>query len=104
MRPKYLWPVLLGLAAGCGGGAAVTDGGESSGESATAADAGGDATASASSDTTAEAAPAAPKPAPTPTVDRPMADDFELNDLDGNAVSLSGLKGKVVLLAFWGID
>lgn len=30
------------------------------------------------------------------------APDFTLNDLDGRAISLSSLKGKVVLLNFWG--
>ena len=29
------------------------------------------------------------------------AQNFKLNDLDGNTVSLAGLKGKVVLLNFW---
>jgi len=30
------------------------------------------------------------------------APPFELSDLDGNTVSLSSFKGKVVLLNFWG--
>jgi len=30
------------------------------------------------------------------------APPFELSGLDGNTVSLSGFKGKVVLLNFWG--
>lgn len=35
------------------------------------------------------------------TQNRPMAPDFELLDIDGNAVSLSSLRGKVVLVNFW---
>lgn len=112
MRPKYLWPVLLGLAAGCSGGADTAsgdgagEGQKSSGaESAAAEDGTGDASASsaaaASSSTETDGAGVPSKAA---VVERQAADDFDLNDLDGNGVSLSGLKGKVVLLAFWGID
>lgn len=32
-----------------------------------------------------------------------VAPDFTLNDLSGNAVSLSGLRGRVVLLEFFGV-
>ena len=35
------------------------------------------------------------------TQERPMAPDFELSDLNGNTVSLSSLRGKVVLVNFW---
>lgn len=35
------------------------------------------------------------------TKERPMAPDFELSDLKGNTVSLSALRGKVVLVNFW---
>ncbi len=34
-------------------------------------------------------------------LDKQMAPDFTLKDLKGNAVTLSSLKGKVVLLNFW---
>ncbi len=37
-------------------------------------------------------------PAPSPT---PAALDFSAQDLDGNTVSLSGLRGQVILLNFW---
>jgi len=40
------------------------------------------------------------KPAPAPVVGAP-APDFTLKDLDGNSVSLSSEKGKVVLINFW---
>lgn len=32
------------------------------------------------------------------------APDFELNDLSGNAVKLSSLRGKIVIVNFWGVD
>ena len=31
-----------------------------------------------------------------------MAPDFTLNDIDGNPLSLSSLRGKYVVLDFWG--
>ncbi len=37
---------------------------------------------------------------PTPTID--PADDFKLNDLNGNLVSLGDFYGKKVVLYFWG--
>jgi len=39
-------------------------------------------------------------PAPAPVVGAP-APDFTLNDLEGNAVTLSDLQGQVVILNFW---
>jgi peroxiredoxin len=39
-------------------------------------------------------------PAPAPVVGAP-APDFTLNDLDGSPVTLSSLKGQVVLINFW---
>jgi thiol-disulfide isomerase/thioredoxin len=35
------------------------------------------------------------------TSNYPMASDFTLQDLDGNSVSLSSLRGKVVIIDFW---
>lgn len=35
------------------------------------------------------------------TQERSLAPDFELSDLNGNRVSLSSLRGKVVLVNFW---
>jgi peroxiredoxin len=46
--------------------------------------------------------PKVPGIAPEPAQDRePFPVDFTLPDLQGNAVSLSNLRGKVVLLNFW---
>lgn len=42
-----------------------------------------------------------PPPGVDLTQDRPMSPDFELSDLNGNTVSLSSLRGKVVLVNFW---
>ena len=44
---------------------------------------------------------APPTPAPRQALMGRPAPDFELQSLDGKAVELSGLKGKVVLLDFW---
>ena len=41
-----------------------------------------------------------PSPAQSPQVGK-LAPDFELPGLDGQAVSLSGLRGKPVLINFW---
>ena len=35
--------------------------------------------------------------------DRPLAPDFTLKGLDGKDVSLSGFRGKPVLLSFWAV-
>lgn len=37
----------------------------------------------------------------SPVADRPVAPDFQLMNLDGELVSLSGFKGKVVVVNFW---
>ncbi|OQY23140.1 MAG: hypothetical protein B6I37_05915 [Desulfobacteraceae bacterium 4572_35.2] len=46
-----------------------------------------------------------PSPSARPVVDltqgRPLAPDFKLLDIDGDTVSLSSLRGKVVLVNFW---
>src|SRR5712692_2837789 len=44
--------------------------------------------------------PANPERAPDPTMDT-FAPDFTLRDLKGNALSLGGLRGRVVVLDFW---
>ncbi|MBI3296761.1 MAG: TlpA family protein disulfide reductase [Elusimicrobia bacterium] len=44
---------------------------------------------------------AACRPAPSPAAGGALAPDLTLNDLSGKPVSLSGLRGKVVLLDFW---
>ncbi len=41
-------------------------------------------------------------PTPTPEVGKP-APDFELQNLDGQSISLSDLQGKPILLNFWAI-
>lgn len=42
-----------------------------------------------------------PKTSLTPVIDRTPAPNFTLPDLSGNALQLSTLKGKVVLVNFW---
>ncbi len=54
------------------------------------------APAASSTESAPAAAPSSPEAA-----SRPAAPDFALKDLDGHAVHLSDLKGKVVVLDFW---
>lgn len=117
MRLKYWWPVMLGMAAGCGGGTADDAGPAMAGgtETAKTAEAGpsakpAEAPAGTSSQTPAEKPAEAPaeQPAEGAAVEiaRDAAPDFEIEVFDGGGkkVKLSSLKGKVVLMSFWGID
>ena len=124
MRLYLWWPVLLGMAVGCGGGyeraSDTADKGPSGGaqsakagtgeadtpvDGAAAEDAAEDAGKDPAEDA-AEDAGDTEQPGEAIEIERDEAPDFEIEVFDGGGkkIKLSDLKGTVVLMNFWGID